>query len=119
LGLILAWGHLGLAISLTERDGDLVKADANVDVACACLGKLNLDTQDASSDERFPTRPTAVVLECRGFIRFRQEKIGEAIDILEDSVRQSRTVALTSSSPSPLSNGHWQIRTLGTRSCPT
>jgi len=31
----------------------------------ACLGKLNLDTQDPSSDERFPMRATAAVLECR------------------------------------------------------
>lgn len=86
LGLIRAWGHLGLAITFAERDGNLPKADAHVDAAEALLATLELDPQDPAGDERFPTRAIAAVAECRGLILLRDGKIDEAIDRLEDAV---------------------------------
>ncbi|MCA1707495.1 MAG: tetratricopeptide repeat protein, partial [Actinobacteria bacterium] len=88
LGLIRAWGHVGLAISLAERDGDLAKADTNLDAAFKRLDELKLDDQDPSRDERFPTRAMAAIMECRGLIRLREGNIDEAIDRLEEAVRR-------------------------------
>lgn len=85
--LIRAWGHLGLAITFAERDGDLTQADAHVDAADALLESLELDESDPTNDERFPTRAPAAVIECRGLIRLRDAEVDEAIERLEEAVR--------------------------------
>jgi tetratricopeptide (TPR) repeat protein len=84
--LIRAWGHLGLAITFAERDGNLKDARKHVDDADRLLKELDLDPLDAASDERFPTRAPAAVLECRGLILLREGKADEALDPLEASV---------------------------------
>ena len=86
LALIRGWGHLGLAMSYAERQGDLAKADAHVDAASAALDKLKLDEDDPSSDKRFPTRAPAAVWECRGLILLRKEEIEQAIAALQQAV---------------------------------
>lgn len=86
LALIRAWGHLGLAISYAERDGDLSLARAHVDAADALLEELGLDPVDAANDERFPTRAPAAALECRGLILLREGRPDEAIEPLGDAI---------------------------------
>lgn len=88
LGLVRAWGHLGLAITFAERDGDLAKAETQVEAAEALLGQLELDPQDPANDERFPTRAPAAVVECRGLILLRDGKVEDAIGVLENAVRE-------------------------------
>lgn len=88
LALVRSWGHLGLAISSAERDGNLPLARAHVDAAENLLGELGLEESNAPSDERFPTRAVAAVAECRGLILIREGDIGAAIERLEHAVRQ-------------------------------
>jgi tetratricopeptide (TPR) repeat protein len=86
LGLIRAWGNLGLAITHAERDGDLAKALEHVVAAEACLAELELDEADPASDERFPTRAPAACCECRGLIFLRDDDFEKAIPQLEQAV---------------------------------
>jgi len=88
LGLIRAWGHLGLAITIAERDGNLAAAHAHLDAASALLGDLGLDSEDPASDERFPTRAAAAILECRGLAHLREGRPDDAITELERAVSQ-------------------------------
>jgi tetratricopeptide (TPR) repeat protein len=86
IALIRAWGHLGLAITFAERDGDLAKARRHVDDAAGLLDDLELDPYDPSSDERFPTRAVAAVVECRGLILLRAGEVDAAVRTLDDAV---------------------------------
>ena len=79
-------GHLGVAITVAERDGDLSKPESNVDVASDLGHALRLDADDPCSDERFPTRAPAALVECRGRIHLRAGP-ADAIDLLEDAVK--------------------------------
>jgi tetratricopeptide (TPR) repeat protein len=88
LALIRAWGHLGLAITYAERDGNLDKAEEQVDAAAEALEGLALDPNDPANDERFPTRSAAAVIECRGLIALRRGAINQAVDLLERAVSE-------------------------------
>jgi tetratricopeptide (TPR) repeat protein len=86
LALIRTWAHLGLAMTLVERDGDLERAEAQVDDAAALLAELGVDEEDPANDERFPTRAMAAIVECRGLIRLRAGDVDDAIGMLEHAV---------------------------------
>lgn len=84
--LVRAWGHLGLAITHAERDGDLAKALENVEAADELLETLGLEPETAASDERFPSRAPAAALECRGLILLREGNPEKAIAPLKAAV---------------------------------
>jgi tetratricopeptide (TPR) repeat protein len=84
--LVRAWGHLGLAITLAERDGDLDRARAHLQDATARLAELGLDEEDPASDPRFPTRAPAALHECHGLILLRERDFDGAIEELKTSV---------------------------------
>lgn len=86
LGLIRAWGHLALAITFAERDGNLAKAHEHVGAADELLDQLELDPENPTGDERFPTRAPAACLESRGLILLREGKVEQAIEKLEEAV---------------------------------
>jgi tetratricopeptide (TPR) repeat protein len=86
LALIRAWGHLGLAITAAERDGDRDRALAEVETAEKLLDELELDPDDPANDERFPTRAPATAAECRGLLLLREGDIDGAVGELQVAV---------------------------------
>jgi hypothetical protein len=86
LGLIRVWGHLGLAITYTERDGDLARAGFEVDAASELLEEVQIDMRGLASDQQLATRAPATVMECRGLILLREGKVDDAIEMLTGAV---------------------------------
>jgi len=81
LALIRAWGHLGLAFSYVERDGDLATALDEITAARSHAEKI-------LRPDRFPTRIKAACTDCEGLISLKNEEITDAIDLFEHAVRE-------------------------------
>lgn len=79
LALIRAWGHLGMAFSYLERDGNLAKAGRHVREARTRAAEL-------PNPDAFPTRIHAACSDCEGFIYYRMGEVADAIAKLEESV---------------------------------
>jgi tetratricopeptide (TPR) repeat protein len=82
LGIVRAWGYLGLAFSHVERDGDLAKARrlAGTALALAESGHLNLALT--------PTRLPAACHDCFGTIAWKEGNLKEAEEELEKAIRR-------------------------------
>lgn len=81
LSLVRAWGHLGLAFSVAERDGDFDAAKKNIRLARTIAKQVDA--------RRFPNRILAGCDNGEGFILLRQGEIDDAIKKLNLSVSSS------------------------------
>jgi hypothetical protein len=79
LGFVRAWGHLGLALSFVERDGNLDDASEQLRLARSHADRVE-------DRQRFPTRIDAACLDCEGFVCQRRRDVEEAITKLEEAV---------------------------------
>ena len=79
LGLVRAWGHLGVALSYAERDGNLSQASRQL-----ALARKHAKTVDRP--KKFPTRIGAACLDCEGYIRQRSDDLEGAISKFEEAV---------------------------------
>ena len=84
LGLVRTWGHLGLALTHIERDGDPADARSQLESASAILEVLSADS---NWDElQIHTRAPATLMECRGLILLAEDNTEAAIAELEQAV---------------------------------
>lgn len=81
LGLVRAWGHLGLALSVAERDGDFEAAMTNLQLARTAARRVDA--------HRYPSRILAGCDNAEGFILLRRGEIDRAIEKLKQSVGAS------------------------------
>jgi tetratricopeptide (TPR) repeat protein len=72
LALVRAWGHLGLAFSNVERDGDLDEAEER-------LGDARRLARSITKPDLFPTRIEAACMDCEAFICQRRKGLDDAI----------------------------------------
>jgi hypothetical protein len=79
LGLIRAWGHLGLALSYTERDGKLSDASDELKLASDHAGLVK-------DRKRFPTRIDAAISDGEGFIRQRDHNPAAALTDFKEAI---------------------------------
>jgi tetratricopeptide (TPR) repeat protein len=86
LGLIRVWGHLGLAITHTERDGDFTLARDHLKQASALLVELGVHLEATDADETLSTRAPAAIMECHGLILLRAGKLDKAVRMFEHAV---------------------------------
>jgi len=80
LGLVRGWGYLGMALSHTQRDGDLAMAGDLIRSARKTASPRHLDRR------QFPTRIDAACDECEGNILLKQGAYDEATILLESAV---------------------------------
>ncbi|HXV33384.1 MAG TPA: hypothetical protein VD769_05185 [Gaiellaceae bacterium] len=86
VSLVVAWAYWGRAFSDAERDGHLDRADADVDAATALVDVLE---QEAPSDGAAGIKLAPILrscADCRGWIRFKQERLDEALDYLRQAI---------------------------------
>jgi hypothetical protein len=86
LGLVLVWGHLGLAITQTQRDGNAVDAQRHIQAATSLLTEMDIAIDAPEREEPLTTRAPATIHECRGRLLLREGKVAEAIAALETAV---------------------------------
>ncbi len=72
LGLVRAWAHLGVALSLVERDG-------NHDTARSELLHAREHAAEFADDPEFPTRVHAACDDCEGLLALREEEFDNAV----------------------------------------
>jgi tetratricopeptide (TPR) repeat protein len=82
LGIIRAWGYLGLAFSHVERDGDLAKARLLAETARQLAASSKLDLRLT------PTRIPAACDDCLGSISWKEGDLQSAEAKLEEAIKR-------------------------------
>lgn len=82
LGIVRAWGYLGLAFSYVERDGDLAKARRLAETARQLVESTKLDLSLT------PTRIPAACDDCLGSIAWKEGDLQSAEERLEKAIKR-------------------------------
>jgi tetratricopeptide (TPR) repeat protein len=86
VGLVLAWAYWGRAFCDADRDGDLERADADVDSAERLAQELETELA-ARGDANVRLAPILrSCSDCRGWIRLKQGRVDDAINQLGQAI---------------------------------